>query len=391
MMVTLLFIGVLTLAFNVQTVKASGTIYVRADGSVDPPTAPISSVDNVTYTFTGNIYDSIVVERDNIVVDGAGYTVQGTGITLLERSNVTIKNMEIKAFDYGIWLNASSSNSIHGNNITANKHDGICLLWYSSNNSISGNNITNNGYGIGVLWYSDYNSISGNNITNNGYGIGVSWHSNSNSISGNNITNNEDGIVLASSIGNSISGNNITNNEHGIVLGISIGNSISGNNITNNGYGIYLGGSYNTIHGNDIIDNNHGVYTTTAFNNKFYHNNFINNTNQTFQFSTETTNTWDVGGEGNYWSDYKGVDYTGDGIGDTPYVINENNRDNHPLMKPWTPTWHPIPFWMQWWFWTIIAAGIAVAIGTVYLLKKRKPPTPTAPTPPTEGTETSIE
>jgi len=26
-----------------------------------------------------------------------------------------------------------------------------------------------------------------------------------------------------------------------------------------------------------------------------------------------------------------------DGIGDTPYVIDENNRDHYPLMNPWTP------------------------------------------------------
>jgi len=90
------------LALNIQTIKASGTIYITADGSVDPDTAPISSVDNITYIFTDNIYDEIVVERDYIVVDGAGYTLQGTGseigIYLLLRSNVTIKNMEIKNF-----------------------------------------------------------------------------------------------------------------------------------------------------------------------------------------------------------------------------------------------------------------------------------------------------
>jgi len=78
-MLTLILISMLSLSFNIQQVKASGTIYIRADGSVDPDTAPISSVDNVTYTFTNNISDSIVVERDNIVVDGANYTIQGKG------------------------------------------------------------------------------------------------------------------------------------------------------------------------------------------------------------------------------------------------------------------------------------------------------------------------
>ena len=36
---------------------------------------------------------------------------------------------------------------------------------------------------------------------------------------------------------------------------------------------------------------------------------------------------------GNYWSDYAGSDADGDGIGDTPYVI-DGESDNYPLMEP---------------------------------------------------------
>ena len=49
-----------------------------------------------------------------------------------------------------------------------------------------------------------------------------------------------------------------------------------------------------------------------------------------------SVNVWDNGSNGNYWSDYTGDDAGGDGIGDTPYVIDENNQDRYPLMKPWT-------------------------------------------------------
>jgi hypothetical protein len=76
----LLLVSVLVVVFYAKPVKAeSGTIYIRADGSIEPSTASISTIDNVTYTFTGNIYGSIVVERNNTVIDGAGYTVQGEG------------------------------------------------------------------------------------------------------------------------------------------------------------------------------------------------------------------------------------------------------------------------------------------------------------------------
>lgn len=63
--------GILTSAFNVQMVAATDTIHVRADGSFYPSTAPIPNVGNVSYTFTSNINDSIVVERDNVLIDGS--------------------------------------------------------------------------------------------------------------------------------------------------------------------------------------------------------------------------------------------------------------------------------------------------------------------------------
>ena len=143
---TLLLIGMLTLAFNIQSVKGQGTIYIKADGSIDPPTAPIQR-DGDTYTFTDNINDSIMVMRSNIVIDGNGYTLQGTGsedgIIISGRSNVTIKNTNIKGFDLGIWFYSSSNN-----------------------NTVSENNITNNGYGIGFSSSSN-NSIYHNNFVNN--------------------------------------------------------------------------------------------------------------------------------------------------------------------------------------------------------------------------------
>ncbi len=73
---TLLLVGMLAWAFDIQPTKAGKTIYIRADGSVEG-TTDTTTVDNIVHTFTNDISDSLVVERDDITIDGMGYTLQG--------------------------------------------------------------------------------------------------------------------------------------------------------------------------------------------------------------------------------------------------------------------------------------------------------------------------
>ena len=175
---------------------------------------------------------------------------------------------------------------------------------------ISDNNAYSNYNGI-YLYYSSNNVISDNNASNNDCGIWIRQLSSNNLISDNNVSNNDCGIYLYYSSNNLISDNNAYSNYNGIYLYYSSNNVISDNNASNNDCGIYLHNSSN--------------------NNTIYHNNFINNIDQVW---SDSVNVWNDGDEGNYWSDYTGQDRTGDGIGDTPYVIDidMNNQDNHPLM-----------------------------------------------------------
>ena len=374
---SVLLVGILSLAFNVQPAKASETIYIRADGTVEPLTANITSADNATYYFTGNNYDQIVVNRSDIIIDGNGHTLQGSGegngFTLEYVNNVTIKNMEIKVFDYGIWLNMSLGNTISDNNIT-NNSDGI-VLNDSSNNTISGNKISaNNWYGI-RLYESSNNTILGNKPTNNTFGIYLQISS-SNGISANNITaNNEIGILLVDSSNyDSISGNNITNNNNGIVLSYSSNNTISDNNITNNSDGIVLNdSSNNTISGNKISANNwHGIVLYSSSNNTVYHNKFIGNTQHANIQTSSVANFWNSSypSGGNYWSNYTDVDqYSGsyqnetgsDGYWDHPYEIDDYNIDHYPI----------VPEFLSWttMLLTLVVLTVAMAICKRRLLK----------------------
>jgi len=343
-LLTSLIASMLMLGFLVQPVRTSGTIYIRADGSVEG-TDKISTMNNITYTFTDNIYDSIVVERDNILLDGQGYLLQGTGsgngITLSGRSNVTLRNIKINQFNIGIWLNSSSNcNTVSGNRITSNGYTGV-YLWFSYYNTVSGNNIISNHWEGVSLYSSINNTVSGNSITNSLEGIYLSSSIN-NTVSGNSITNSLEGIYLSSSINNTVSGNSITNSLEGLegihLYSSSNYNTISGNIITNSVYGISLlaSSNYNKVSGNSVTSNDYGVWLSSSINNTIYHNNFINNPQVTI--SGSASNIWDNGCEGNFWSDYNGTDSDGDGIGDTPYIIDGNITDNYPLMNPY---WNP--------------------------------------------------
>ena len=330
----IVIIALSCIVFKVQRVEGSESIYIKADGTVDPPSANITSLDNVTYFFTGNINDTIVVERNNTVIDGVGHIVIGTGsgsgVYLSGIGNVTIKNMQVRSFSYGIYISESSNinvtgntitdNGVHGiyfyscsgnnyifeNNITVNGENGIELR-YSLNSSIYGNNIVDNEAGIYII-SSTHNQVYGNNVTDNGgmqVGGGI-WldRADFNTISGNNITastwhsvqlerasNNSiigNEIVAGTNRAlyvdyysnyNNITGNNIIDNYKGVeVGGSSHYNIISGNNITLNGEGIYARYSdYNSIFGNNITDNGSGIALSGPSNNNSIYGNTITN------------------------------------------------------------------------------------------------------------------
>lgn len=231
--------------------------------------------------------------------------------------------------NFGVFTEDSFDNTVSENNITSNRV-GIKLM-DSSTNNVSYNIIANNSDGI-LFFGSSNNTISKNDITANGYGIHIKWNSCNNEISDNNISKNLNAIYLEMSSNNSIHSNEITFNKN-LGLGFwdsSNYNNVFRNNITNNKKGLFLG---------------KGFFFGPSVNNKIYQNNFVHNAEQAIT-STSVVNYWDNGYPygGNYWSDYNGTDLfsgsyqnrTGsDGIGDTPYIINQYNKDNYPLMKPY--------------------------------------------------------
>jgi parallel beta-helix repeat protein len=203
-------------AFHVQPVRAEGTIYIRADGSIDPPAAPIQQNGDI-YTFTDDIIstaDGIVVERSNIVIDGAGQTLIGpgkengtTGFILSplnpKVSNITIRKANIVGFGIGISGDHVVGNFFCENNVTDNQL-GIGVRGDGSA-TISDNNIANNYYGVD----GSYLTLMNNSISYNALGVDVSLSA---YVVNNRVEHNNQGMHLQRVSNGRLRNNNMSNN-----------------------------------------------------------------------------------------------------------------------------------------------------------------------------------
>ena len=344
--------------------------YIRSDGSITP-TLPIQKVGDL-YTFTDNIFNlTLVIQRSNIIIDGAGYTLQGNssgqGIRI-EATNVTVRNLEMRKFSTAVIISEASNNTITQNRITSSGR-GVTLN-KTKYNILENNTISSNS-GLGILIYdnSDYNQIVGNNITSNENGV---WCE----------------LTTPTSDFISVVGNNISDNENfGVLLRASYGCTVVGNDISRNRCGIKLYGDNShdcIIAENRIAFNEEGINLICQYKSEIYHNNFLNNSRHiSYSMKSMPAHIWSTDRQGNYWSDYNGTDANGDGIGDTPCVINTDNVDSYPLMYPYDiekdtitlPTTEPHPELLSFISFVAIASGtsaVIVGIGLLVYFKKRK-------------------
>ncbi|MGZ8880303.1 MAG: right-handed parallel beta-helix repeat-containing protein [Halobacteriota archaeon] len=282
----------------------------------------------------GTYSENVLVNKSLTIKSSAGAAttivkaaVPSNDVFLLSGSGIRVEGLTLTNGRAGVEFSGASQSSV--TDIIAHDNVYAVLIEHAANNKVSASNLSNNGYGI-YLDGSSGNTFSGNVATHesgngNALGDGIYMReSNSNAIVQNVLSNNHVyGISLLSSSNNVLSNNSINANEE---FAVRLRDNSNNNTFT-----------FNTFSGNAKL----AVYSGYSSGSRFYLNDFINNPvtiaspegnlvnsteKYTYTYSGGTYSSY----VGNYYSDYKGVDSDGNGIGDTPSAIG----DAYPLVHP---------------------------------------------------------
>jgi hypothetical protein len=314
--------------------------------SLHPPLVPMSIF---TYTYMGYSEPIRIAASDvelsgfTIITDGGGISATGNGIQITGNIlSMDVSSTGNRTKITGNIINRGSGIIVKGdNNVIA--HNSLLeggnsyISCAGSFNFIESNTIVGSTSSESIDLEGSFNVIYGNTLTGCGsIAVGVppvSMECEGNIIAKNSL-NNSGGIHIRGS-DSIVCTNRLANG--GIALEVTMGynNTFYANHIANNTFGARMG-----FDQTDISREKSGP---AAAQNTLYHNNFIDNTQQAIDWNWVGTNSWDNGEEGNYWSDYAGVDWNLDGVGDASYKLIEaisfyaastQSEDHYPLAAP---------------------------------------------------------
>jgi hypothetical protein len=249
-------------------------ITLNANGTVTPSTAPIQQ-DGDTYTLTSGYEGSVLIQRSNIVFDGAGNFIQSPDnvyycLKLDSVSNITVRNLVVKGTSFGCMY-------------------GIELV--DAKNCFITNNTVTDVWSIMAM-----NAIEFDGIHVNG--------GNSNVFSKNTLANNLLGMNFVNTVNNIIVENSIdytTQSVNSVPSGINFYQA-SGNLIYHNTFRA-AGGQTGLFESNNKWDNG-----------------FPNGGNYWSDYGAGGSNFTKINGTAIY---------------DSPYLINDVNIDHYPLVEPY--------------------------------------------------------
>lgn len=272
---------------------------------------------DTTWTLEGSPY---FVERGVMIVSGATLAIEAGVEVLCQGHNIIVEEGTLVAVGTPSSLIKFSGGGIE--------------IWQDGRLDLRFSVISYTHMAVSLLNPPDIGGETGNNITDNimshvKYGIWLGHESSENYIARNNISHSTKyGIFLYCGHNNTIVHNVIYNSTE---CGLCVGNWTTNNTI-----------AHNDFIGNRNIAIGFDIWWSETRDNHIHHNNIMGNGIQAID---NGSNEWDDGypSGGNYWSDYSGEDnFHGpeqdipgaDGIGDSPYVIDNDTADRYPFMDP---------------------------------------------------------
>lgn len=120
-----------------QAAVAQVAHYIPSDTSIgtwDP--------DSKTYTLTQDVSRMIIIQEDDLILDGDGHTVSGGSVNASLKTGIVIKNIDIHGAGSGYGI----------------------VLFDSDNCAVTNNTVSGTGWGI-VVWESDNCTITGNTVS----------------------------------------------------------------------------------------------------------------------------------------------------------------------------------------------------------------------------------
>jgi nitrous oxidase accessory protein len=288
-----------------------------------------------------------------------GFTIRATGISLdrentgiaVSASRAVIEDNVLEDVLFGIYLRGAEDSVVRGNTIGGKdlpvQRRGDAIRIWQSHRTLIENNTVRDSRDV-VMWFSEDVVIRANHISHGRYGLHF-MYTDRNVMEDNRLEDNSVGAFLMYSRGLTLRRNVFARNRgpsgYGVGLKDMDGVTAQDNLFAGNRVGLQLDNSPSSLRVHDLFErnvfacNDVGIaFMPAVKRNGFRDNCFIENLEQVAILGGGTFegNDFTVEGRGNFWSDYRGWDQDGDGIGDLPYraeSLFENLMDRDPRLR----------------------------------------------------------
>jgi nitrous oxidase accessory protein len=270
----------------------------------------------------------------------SGFTIEGSGrgetnemdaaVQVRSNGNRIVDNHMRRVF-YGVVVADAMRNEIADNEIEGlrdlafgRRGDGV-YLYRAPENFVARNRISGERDGI-YFQYAPRGRAVDNVVSDTRYGL-HDMFSDDAVIARNTFS----GSVVGANIMNSrrirIEGNTMSRNRGVPGIGLTLkdcdDSTIRDNGIVLNARGLLLdGSSANRFTGNTFrMNDTAATLFSSAERNAFSGNEFVDNWSDLVLSGRDSGTRWTIDGRGNFWSQYRGYDFDGDGIGDAPHPL----------------------------------------------------------------------